>query len=112
MNNSGVPAVARFLTVSGSASPPSAPTGLTAVGAVGQVNLSWSAANLATSYNVKRSTTSGGPYSTIANVAGTTHTDTNVIGGTTYFYVVSAVNAAGESQNSNEASAIPTTPRS
>jgi hypothetical protein len=110
VNNNGVPAVARFLTVSGFASPPPAPTGLVAVGAVGQVNLSWNAANLATSYNVKRSTTSGGPYSTIANVAATSYADTSVTGGITYYYVVSGVNSAGEGPNSTQASATPTTP--
>ena len=108
VNNSGVPAVAPFLRVSGFSAPPPAPAGLTAVGAVAQVNLSWNAASLATGYNVKRSTTSGGPYSTIApNVAGTSYSDTAVTGGTTYHYVVSGVNSAGEGPNSSQASATP-----
>lgn len=108
VNNSGIPSVAPFLRVSGFSSPPSTPTGLTAAGVVAQVNLSWNAASLATGYNVKRSTTSGGPYSTIApNVAGTSYSDTAVTGGTTYYYVVSAVNSAGESPNSTQASATP-----
>lgn len=110
VNGSGVPSVARFLQVSGSASAPPAPTGLTAVGNVGRVDLTWNAATLATSYNVKRSTTSGGPYSTIINVSGTSHSDTAVTGGTTYHYVVSGVNSAGEGPNSAQASATPSTP--
>ena len=111
VNNSGVPAVAPFIRVSGFSSPPPAPTGLAAAGVVGQVNLSWNAASLATGYNVKRSTTSGGPYSTIApNVAGTSYSDTSVTGGTTYYYVVSGVNSAGEGPNSSQASATPITP--
>jgi fibronectin type 3 domain-containing protein len=60
---------------------------------------------------VKRSTTSGGPYTNLATgIAGTTYTDTSAANGTTYFYVVTAVGAGGESGNSNEASATPTAP--
>jgi hypothetical protein len=108
LNGSGVPAVARIVRISDFNSPPAAPTGLTAAGGIGKVNLSWTASPAATSYNVKRSTTSGGPYSTIANnVTGTSYTDSAVTGGTTYFYVVSGVNPQGESPNSNQASATP-----
>jgi len=65
----------------------------------------------ATGYNVKRSTTMGGPYTTIASsVAGTSYEDDNVVNGTTYYYVVTAIGAGGESANSNEASATPQAP--
>ena len=46
------------------------------------------------SYNVYRSTRSGGPYSKIASVSTTSFSDTAVQAGTTYFYVVSAVNSS------------------
>ncbi|MEW6181641.1 MAG: LamG-like jellyroll fold domain-containing protein [Bacillota bacterium] len=89
-------------------SAPSAPTGLTATAGDAQVDLSWDTVSGADTYNVKRSTTSGGPYTTIAeSVTSTTYTDTGVTNGTTYYYVVSAVNAGGESGNSSEASATP-----
>src|SRR5207245_680196 len=97
-----------YSVTSGSA-PPAAPTNVTATAGNGQVALSWSASSGATSYNVKRSTTSGGPYTTIASPTTTSYTDTGVTNGTTYYYVVSAVNPAGESANSSQVSATPST---
>ncbi len=53
----------------------------------------------------------GGSYTTISTVyAGTTYTDNNVIGGTKYYYVVSAVSAGVESKNCAEVAATPATP--
>jgi cellulose 1,4-beta-cellobiosidase len=86
---------------------PAAPTNVVATGGNGQVGLSWSASSGASSYNVKRSMTSGGPYTTIASPTTTSYTDTGVTNGTTYYYVVTAVNTAGESGNSSEVSATP-----
>lgn len=84
------------------------PTELTATAGNTQVSLNWAAVEGATGYNLKRSLTLGGPYNTVAsNVYGTSYTDTTVTNGTTYYYVVTALNAAGESENSNEASATP-----
>jgi hypothetical protein len=89
-------------------SPPPAPTNLVATAGNAQVSLTWSASSGAASYNVKRSTTSGGPYTIIATgVTAASYTDSGLVNGTTYYYVVSAVNGNGESANSNEASATP-----
>ena len=74
---------------------PAAPTNVTATAGNGQVTLGWSASTGATSYNVKRSTTSGGPYTTIASPTTTGYTNSGLTNGTTYFYVVTAVNASG-----------------
>jgi fibronectin type 3 domain-containing protein len=90
--------------------PPAAPTGLAATAGNAQVSLTWNASSGATSYNVKRSTTSGGPYTTIASPTATNYTDTGLTNGTTYYYVVSAVNSAGESTNSAQVSATPSAP--
>ena len=89
------------------ATPPAAPSGLQAIAGNAQVSLSWAASTGATSYHVKRSTTSGGPYTQVAAPTTTSDTDTGLTNGTTYYYVVSALNAAGESANSSQASATP-----
>ena len=76
---------------------PPAPTGLVATPGNSQVALSWNAATGAATYNVKRSTTSGGPYSPIqTGVTTTSFTDTTVSNGTTYYYVVSGVSSGGQ----------------
>jgi fibronectin type 3 domain-containing protein len=97
-------------TKPGGGSAPAAPTGLSATAANAQVNLSWSAGSGASAYYVKRSTTSGGPYTQIAAPAATNYTDNNLANGTKYFYVVSAYNSYGQSSNSAEVSATPTAP--
>ena len=86
---------------------PMAPLSLTSVGSpTPSIALDWSAASGATGYNVKRATSSGGPYTTIANVATMNYTDTSMSPGVTCFYVVSGTNANGESEyNSLEATA-------
>ena len=86
--------------------PPAAPTGLNPTATYGQISLTWNLSTGATNYNVKRSTTSGGE-TTIASTASASYTDTNVLDGTTYYYVVSALNTGGESPNSAEVSAMP-----
>jgi fibronectin type 3 domain-containing protein len=80
---------------------PATPTGLTATAGNAQVSLSWTASSGATSYNVKRATVTGGPYTTVASPTTTSDTDTGLTNGTTYYYVVSAVNSAGQSANSS-----------
>ena len=91
--------------------PPAAPAGLNAVAGNAQVALAWNASSGAASYNVKRGTASGGSYTTLASgLSATNFTDTTASNGTTYFYVVTAVNLGGESANSNETSATPSAP--
>ena len=88
--------------------PPAAPADLTAAGQNKQVYLSWSPVTGATSYTVKRSDTSGGPYATVqSNIAVTQFTNTGLVNGNTYHFVVSASNAAGSSGDSPQATASP-----
>jgi fibronectin type 3 domain-containing protein len=91
----------------GSGKPP-APTGLTAVAGHTRVLLNWTATVGATTYNVRRATVSGGPYTTVATgIYGTTYTNEGLTNGTAYYYVISAVNASGEGANSAQVSATP-----
>jgi endonuclease I/fibronectin type 3 domain-containing protein len=91
---------------------PDAPVDLVATAGDAQVGLTWAASSGAESYNIKRATSTGGPYTTIAaGVTATTASDTAVVNGTTYYYAVSAVNSVGESSDSNEAAATPVAPR-
>jgi cellulose 1,4-beta-cellobiosidase len=95
-----------------SADPPVAPANLVATAGNAQVSLTWSSTDGADSYQLHRGTTSGGPYTTIASSLPTpSHLDTAVVNGTTYYYVVSAVNQHGEGPDSSEVSATPQAPQ-
>jgi YVTN family beta-propeller protein len=117
VNNNGVPSVAPLVTLPSSfddTQPPSAPINLVANGSIGAASLSWSAStdNVGVAnYNVHRSGVSGfTPTITnrIAQPTTTTYTDSGLAAGT-YYYVVTAQDAAGNvSGASNEASAIVT----
>jgi len=87
--------------------PPPPPANLAATAGNAQASLTWAASAGATSYNVLRSTTSGSETSHATGVTATSYTDTGLTNGTTYYYVVQAVNNAGASGNSNQASATP-----
>ena len=84
------------------------PSGLTAIVTARQPVLSWWGSAHAAGYNVKRSTTSGGSYTTIVTGLTTnTYTDTSAVAGTTYYYVVTAsLSGGGETGVSNEAKAL------
>ncbi|ASA26471.1 glycoside hydrolase family 48 protein [Paenibacillus donghaensis] len=87
---------------------PKAPTKPTAVAGDSKVDLSWNNVSAADSYTVKRAAASGGPYTAVATVTQAVYSDISVVNGTTYYYVVSASNSIGESANSPEVSATPT----
>ncbi|HEV7607114.1 MAG TPA: choice-of-anchor tandem repeat GloVer-containing protein [Steroidobacteraceae bacterium] len=92
---------------------PAAPATLGAAPAnVGEVALTWSAVRSANSYNVYRGTASGALNATpvLTGVTGTGVTVTALLGGTSYFFAVAAVNEAGVGPQSLEASAVPTAP--
>jgi fibronectin type 3 domain-containing protein len=92
--------------------PPANPTGLTAADHPndegGAIDLNWND-NTETDldhYDVYRSTTSGGPYTWLAETAVSEYTDSTTTDGTTYYYVVTASDEIpNESGYSNEANA-------
>ena len=93
---------------------PPVPGNPTATPGTLQTTVAWSASTGATGYNVKRSATSGGGYTTLGGVPTVPsppqpYVDKGLTGGTTYHYVVSAINtvATCESANSVEVSATP-----
>jgi len=98
------------------ASAPAAPGTVTAKSAGGDatpfypggvVLLSWSAVPDAVTYNIMNSTTAGGSYNLVVSQIATNYTDRNVVNGTTYYYVVTAVNSFGQSGNSPQATVTP-----
>ena len=90
-------------------SPPVAPTGLSASPEDGYNQLSWSAATGATSYNIYWATSSGVNPATANkfSVRSVSAPHGGIVNSHTYYYVVSAQNAGGESSVSSEISATP-----
>ena len=91
---------------------PATPTGLAAIAGNAQVSLTWAGSSGASSYIVKRATSSAGPYTQLASILTAAYTDASVSNSTAYFYVVSAVNSTGQSANSAAVSATPSAPPS
>jgi fibronectin type 3 domain-containing protein len=91
---------------------PAAPTTVTASPGELQATVSWSAVAGATGYNVKRSNTAGGPYTTIATaVLASPYIDTGLDNTKTYYYVISSLNtlaSCASTADSPEASVTPT----
>ena len=76
-----------------------------------QIVPNWNPLTNATSYNVKRSMTNGGPFTLIAGgVTGTNYSDVGLAAGTAYYYVVSAVVSGSETPDSGQAAAATLSP--
>lgn len=105
-------------TVASGTTAPSAPTGVSATAGNGQVTISWSDVTGATSYNLYMASQSGVTKSNYSSKTGgmahtgvtSPYTLTGLTNGTTYYFVATAVNSAGESSESSEVSAAPAAP--
>jgi fibronectin type 3 domain-containing protein len=93
---------------------PSAPENLLASVGDGIVNLSWSypsddGGSTVTNFTVYRGNSSSSllPQVTLGNF--TEYSDTSVLNGFTYYYEVSAINAVGEGERSDQVNATPNT---
>lgn len=107
-NNEGTSPASNEASATPTATTLNAPTNLIATGdnETQSNKLHWDSVTEATYYQVSRSTVAGGPYSIIASdVTGTTFEDVDIVQGTTYYYIVVAVNQGVVSEQSNEASA-------
>lgn len=98
----------------GSSAPPAppsvaAPGGVAAAAKDGYVTLNWNAVSGVTSYNLYWSTTNGVTKANGAKLTGVSSpmNHSGLVNGTAYYYVVTAVNASGESVESTQATATP-----
>lgn len=87
---------------------PATPACLAATASDGQIQLTWNTVSGATQYYLKRATSNGGPYAIIAEPPEPGWKDSIVNSGIAYYYVVSAVNTAGQSGNSPQISVVVT----
>jgi fibronectin type 3 domain-containing protein len=93
-------------------SPPSPPLNLTATNGIGLVSLHWSPPNTSGGapiggYKLYRGTSSGPETAIVTLGVQLAYNDSSISGGTTYYYKITAINLAGESNFSNEASSTP-----
>ncbi|MGW0580996.1 PA14 domain-containing protein [Streptomyces sp. NPDC002920] len=102
-NESAGTAVKTVTTVDRTA--PSAPSGLAADSESTGLKVTWSAVTDASSYRVYRSTSAAGTYSLAGSTVGVSYLDTEPAEGSTRYYRVTALDAAGnESARSNAVS--------
>jgi len=100
-----------FYTITVKLAVPEAPTGVITSSGNANATVSWPSVTGASSYNIYWSTTSGSGISG-TKISGVTSPKlvTGLTNGTTYYFVVTAVNSSGESSVSSEEFATPVAP--
>jgi fibronectin type 3 domain-containing protein len=92
----------------GTGTAPPAPAGLAATAGNASAALTWTATAGATSYSIYRGTAAGAEGATpVATSTTNSFTNTALTNGTTYYYTITASNAAGTSAHSAEVHATP-----
>ncbi len=93
-------------------SPPLAPSGITGIPGDGVIDISWNSVSGATGYNLYWSASTGVSKQNGTRIAGASrpYSLTGLTNGTTYYFIVTAENTAGESAASAEAAATPQVP--
>ncbi|MFN8374276.1 MAG: alpha-amylase family glycosyl hydrolase [Anaerolineae bacterium] len=90
---------------------PQSPANVTAVGAVGSINLTWDASDGASSYVIYRSPVAVGGFEAVAISSEPSYTDQDVANGYVYFYAVASVGENGlEGVMSSSVFAAPSAP--
>lgn len=80
-------------------------------GSTHQVSLSWNDTTSGVTFNIYRGTAQGGETLYASGQPSASYVDASVVGGTTYWYYVTAVLSGDESAGSNEVSAtVPNNP--
>lgn len=77
------------------------------VAANGQLTITWGASSGVTTYTLRRGTSTGSYPTTISSAATSPTTNTGLVNGTTYYYMVTAVNSAGSTDAAAEATGSP-----
>jgi len=98
LNSNGVPSVAQLINVNSSnALPPGSPSNVVATAtSTSSVSLSWNAGSGSVDhYEIQRSTSKNGPFTTLSNTTSTSFTDSGLSSTTTYIYRVRSVDAQG-----------------
>lgn len=73
-------------------------TKINSAGGSTQLTVVWESTSYAVSYNLYKALNPDGPYTMIQNTLNTFYDDFDVVFGTTYFYRVSVITAAGEGE--------------
>jgi len=107
-NNTGISKDTAEVSSNVNSATPNQPISLVALAGASQVTLSWVGFSVNMFYQVLRSTTSGGPYTTVArDLTSSVYVDLGLTNETAYYYKVIGTNTRGVSLESQETNAIP-----